>query len=629
MIYYIYDNDSKDFINELKASKLLPSDIDIVNIDSFLQNTPSDISHLIVTANLENIKKIIKIAISKDVSLGIVAKAKQKNLIKTFALPTNLKDAIALALKKTDEKIDLLYCNNKIVLQEAVIGEAPPLDMFESAIEDKSPLDRVKLFFKTIKRLKKLKHTKMKITIANGNEMKLSAVGVVGIEYNNSTFAAKLIESELSVMDGKSSVIILSPQSILQYMGYLFTSIVSFIKPKKTPKSVGYIRSSLIQIEPKEQLKIVIDAQNSDTTPAFLETKQTILRLNVGEKFWEYNSKEKNTKETIKVDHLPNDDERINYLSQGIPLFPHASKEQYAALFSNLREEAKLNSTFLTLLILSTLIATFGLFINSSSVIIGAMVLAPLMQPIISLSMGVLRQDSDLLSSGAKSIAIGVLAVILTSALTTLLTPIKQLTPEMAGRLSPTIIDLFIAIVSGIAAAYVKSNEKILGSLAGVAIAVALVPPIAVSGIGIGWGDFHMFYSAFLLFVTNLVGIVLAAALTFMILGFSPLHLAKKGVSIWISIVLLVSIPLYSSFKQMKEDIEIQRVLSNLTFNIDSKEITLNKIKVLHKGDKKIIECNVISTGILKPGEKALLKEAILKSIHKSADIIVTFQYRL
>ena len=78
MIYYIYDNDSKDFINEVKASKLLSENIDIVNIDSFLQNTPSDISHLIVTANLENIKKVIEIAISKDVSLGIIPKLTKK-----------------------------------------------------------------------------------------------------------------------------------------------------------------------------------------------------------------------------------------------------------------------------------------------------------------------------------------------------------------------------------------------------------------------------------------------------------------------------------------------------------------------------------------------------------------------
>jgi uncharacterized membrane protein len=199
----------------------------------------------------------------------------------------------------------------------------------------------------------------------------------------------------------------------------------------------------------------------------------------------------------------------------------------------------------------------------------------------------------------------------------------------MAGRLSPTILDLFVAIVSGAAAAYAKSNEKILGSLAGVAIAVALVPPIAVAGIGLGWGDWHMFSTAFLLFITNLVGIVLAAALTFTVLGFSPLHIAKKGMMIWMAIVAIVAIPLYSSFSKMKEDIEVQKTLSNLAFNVGEHDVKLTHIELLHRPKTDEIRCEVISTGSLTKEEKVRLKEAILKSIHKQAEVIVTFRYRL
>jgi len=629
MIYYIFERDAEEIIAKVKALKVMPEDVVYVPFEEKDEHDLSGMTHLIVTASLTNIKAVIPLALELDITLGIVPKPSQKNLIKTFALPTDLKEAVVLALQPTEDKLDLLYCNQVIVLQEAVIGDAPPLDEFESSLEEKNWIDRLKVFWKTLSRVKELKHTKMKIRVANGNEIKLSAVGVVAIEYNNNTFASRLIASELSAMDGKSTVVILSPQSILQYIGYLFTSLVSYLSPTKLPPSVGFIRSSLVDIEPERPLRIVIDSQESGVSPAHLETHQAVLRLRVGEKFWERNKREKNTKETIKVDHLPSDEERIRYLSEGIPLFPHASREQYATLFKNLREESRLNSTFIVLLILSTLLATFGLFINSSSVIIGAMLLAPLMQPIISLSMGVLRQDNSLLSSGAKAIAIGVFAVIATAALTALLTPIKHLTPEMAGRLSPTILDLFIAIVSGIAAAYVKTNEKILGSLAGVAIAVALVPPIAVAGIGLGWGDWHMFYTAFLLFITNLVGIVLAAALTFMVLGFSPLHLAKKGVMIWIIIVTVVAIPLYSSFKQMKEDIEIQSTLSNHTFNLGKHEVTLSNVKVLHHGKDEKIACEAISTGILAPEEKKRLKEEIIKRAKKQANVIVTFRYKL
>jgi len=158
---------------------------------------------------------------------------------------------------------------------------------------------------------------------------------------------------------------------------------------------------------------------------------------------------------------------------------------------------------------------------------------------------------------------------------------------------------------------------------------VALVPPIAVAGIGLGWSDWHMFIMAFLLFITNLVGIVLAAAFTFMMLGFSPLRVAKKGILTWLMIVSLVFIPLYSAFTQMQEDTRTQRLLSNLSFNVGEHDIKLTHVQLMHKPKNDEIRCEVISTGILKKEEKVLLKETIQKSLGKEVEVIVTFRYRL
>jgi len=510
-----------------------------------------------------------------------------------------------------------------------VVGDAPPLDRFDTTLNGKTYFDRIKIFWRTLSRVKSLKHTQMKIIDAKENEIKLSCVGVVAIEYNNNTFASKLVAKQLSANDGKLTAVILSPTSIVQYMGYLFKSLVSHITPNTLPKSVGYIRSAKVIIEPKEPMDVLIDSAEKQITPIELEVKEKALALSVGDVFWEKQSDQTQTKDSIKIDHLPSDEESVKYLGAAIPLFSHASQEQYATLFTNLREESRLSQNFMVLLVLATMIATFGLFINSSSVIIGAMLLAPLMQPIVSLSMGVLRQDEALQINGAKTIAIGVFSVIVTAALIALFIPIERLTSEMAGRLSPTILDLFVAIVSGAAAAYAKSNEKILGSLAGVAIAVALVPPIAVAGIGLGWGDWSMFSTAFLLFITNLVGIVLAAAFTFAMLGFSPLHLAKKGIATWLVIVALVAIPLYASFSKMEEDIHIQKTLANLAFNVGEHDVKLTHIELVHRAKIDEIRCEVISSGILSKEEKTRLKEAILKSIDKIAEVIVTFRYKL
>ncbi|RRS30861.1 MAG: hypothetical protein P794_05655 [Epsilonproteobacteria bacterium (ex Lamellibrachia satsuma)] len=629
MIYYIYSEDSQTFIEENKTLEIWSSRINYLPFSKLNELDVTRVSHLLVTGCLEEIKLLIGVASQNSIPLGIIPTSEQKELISTFELPNKTEDAIALALTPSQKKIDVLYCNETIVLQEVVVGDAPPLDQFDTALKGKTFFDRVKLFWHTVKKVKDLKHTQMKITDAKENEIKFSAVGVVGVEYNNTTFAAKLISSQLSANDGKLSIVILSPISIMQYIGYLFKSFVSRLTPENLPKSVGYIRSSRIIIEPNAPMEVLIDSSQKQQTPVELEVKKEVLALGIGEKFWEKQNKEKSTKDSIKIDHLPSDEESASYLGNAIPLFSHASQEQYAALFTNLREESRLSSTFMILLILATMIATFGLFINSASVIIGAMLLAPLMQPIVSLSMGVLRQDSDLQINGAKTIFVGVFAVLFTAAIIAFFTPIDRLTTEMAGRLSPTILDLFVAIVSGVAAAYAKSNEKILSSLAGVAIAVALVPPIAVAGIGLGWVDLHMFSMAFLLFITNLVGIVLAAAFTFVVLGFSPLHIARKGILTWMGIVAVVAIPLFSAFLKMEEDINIQKTLSNLAFNVGEHEVKLTHIELFHRSKTDEIRCEVISTGILQTEEKRRLKEAILKSIDKKAEVIVTFRYRL
>ncbi len=629
MIYYIYADDKKEFIDECKAY-LGKEEIKYLPFSKIGELDVTTVSHFLVTGCLNEIKLLMGIAHQSDKPLGIIATKEQKELIRTFSLPNKMQDAVKQALTPSEKKIDLLYCNGEIVLQEVVIGDAPPLDSFDSALKEKSYFDRVKLFWRTLKRVKSLKHTYITLVDAKENTFKLSAVGLVGLEYNNNTFASKLMRSKLSANDGKFSIVILSPTSVVQYMGYLFKSLVSSITPKNLPQSVGYISSAKVTIEPQAEMKVLIDSAEKQMSPIELEVQEKALALSVGEAFWDnQNTQTNNNKDSIKIDHLPSDEESTNYLSKAIPFFTHASKEKYASLFTNLREESRVSQTFMVLLILATMIATFGLFINSASVIIGAMLLAPLMQPIVSLSMGVLRQDEDLEINGAKTIAIGVLSVLITAALIALAIPIEHLTSEMSGRLSPTILDLFVAIVSGAAAAYAKSNEKILGSLAGVAIAVALVPPIAVAGIGLGWGDWSIFSTAFLLFITNLVGIVLAAAFTFAMLGYSPLHLAKKGIGIWLVIVAVVAIPLYVSFSQMKEDIHIQKTLANLAFSVGEHDVKLTHIELIHRENKDEIRCEVISSGILSKKEKIRLKTIILQSIAKKATLIVTFRYQL
>jgi uncharacterized membrane protein len=129
--------------------------------------------------------------------------------------------------------------------------------------------------------------------------------------------------------------------------------------------------------------------------------------------------------------------------------------------------------------------------------------------------------------------------------------PLSYLTSEIQARLSPTLLDLGAAVISGIAGAYAHAKSEVSKSLAGVSIAVALVPPLSVVGIGLGWGDLSIAAGAMLLFLTNLIGITLAASMTFMMLGYSPFRLAKKGMAWTCGLLAIVSIPLLISFVRL------------------------------------------------------------------------------
>jgi uncharacterized hydrophobic protein (TIGR00271 family) len=257
------------------------------------------------------------------------------------------------------------------------------------------------------------------------------------------------------------------------------------------------------------------------------------------------------------------------------------------------------------------------------------MLLAPLMQPIVSLSMGMLRQDVKLFKNSIITVVTGILITLFTAMMIAYMIPMQELTQEMASRISPTLLDMFVAIVSGIAAAYVKNDEKISSSLAGVAIAVALVPPLAVSGIGIGWGEWSIFFNSLLLFITNLIGIVLAGAITFMILGYAPIKVAKRGIIIWGIVTTLIAIPLYHSFEAMRDRSNIQKTLSNLKFYIDKKPIHLSRVEYRDSIPRNEIRCEVILSEKLTKTQRNYLKKVINKVVNKPIDIIVTFRYQL
>jgi uncharacterized hydrophobic protein (TIGR00271 family) len=228
-------------------------------------------------------------------------------------------------------------------------------------------------------------------------------------------------------------------------------------------------------------------------------------------------------------------------------------------------------------MVLSVLLALTGLYANSAPVIIGAMVLAPLMSPVVSLAMGLARTEPSLIQGSLRTLAIGVAWGLACGIVLAWIMPLEIPTAEMKVRMSPTLLDLLVAVVSGIAGAYAHAKEDIAKGLAGVAIAVALVPPLSVAGIGLGWADWSMAGGALLLLITNLVGIALAGSATFLVLGFAPFKRARAGLGVTLAIMLVISAPLYIAFTHL---VEKDHILEQIRVQVPAGQVDLSGLAV-------------------------------------------------
>lgn len=175
--------------------------------------------------------------------------------------------------------------------------------------------------------------------------------------------------------------------------------------------------------------------------------------------------------------------------------------------------DAPPNHTYVVLVVGSAAIATLGLLLDSAAVIIGAMLVAPFLGPIVALGFSIAMTDVTLAAKASKSLLVGVVLGLVTAIVIVKLSPFIPPTNQILLRTSPNLFDLLVAIFSGFVGGYAIIH-RMGGTIAGVAIATALMPPLAASGYGLAMGELGIFNGAFYLFLTNLVAIALAVAAT-------------------------------------------------------------------------------------------------------------------
>jgi len=246
---------------------------------------------------------------------------------------------------------------------------------------------------------------------------------------------------------------------------------------------------------------------------------------------------------------------------------PKLSARQHAAVAQSMREAAVPTIDFYILISLAASIATLGLLQNSGAVIIGAMLVAPLMAPILAMGMSMVQAETRVFVLGAEATIKGVALAILVGLVIVIISPINDPTAEILARTQPNILDLMVALASGAAAGYAISRSEVAAAMPGVAISAALVPPLCVVGYGLGVSDLAIAGGALLLFTTNLIAIVLAAGITFLALGFLPAREEKgelrrglrlAAISLVAVFVILVIVTVRTVEQQDREDAVVQ-----------------------------------------------------------------------
>lgn len=211
------------------------------------------------------------------------------------------------------------------------------------------------------------------------------------------------------------------------------------------------------------------------------------------------------------------------------PLFLTNFFEQKKTV-ETLIEESRADSDFYLFLGASAIITTLGLILDSSIVVIGGMLVAPLLFPILSLGMGVATSSKEAIGRAFGILAKSIALVFIFSFILSFLTDATKVTDTMRLASVATINHFLIAFVSGIIASFAWVKQNVNASLPGIAVSVSLIPPLATSGIAVSLLQKEVISGSIFLFIINLLGIVLASVIMFSLFGFSNLHTVQEKI---------------------------------------------------------------------------------------------------
>jgi len=310
-------------------------------------------------------------------------------------------------------------------------------------------------------------------------------------------------------------------------------------------------------------------------------------------------------------------------------LLPTLELEDQLAVYARLRRGARPSINFFVLITLSAIIATLGLLLNSPAVIIGAMLVAPLMTPIVATAIGISFGDVRTMRLSLESTLQGVLVSIFISILVAAISPLRVLNSEILARTQPTLLDLGVALASGMAGAYAIARKEVGEALPGVAIAAALMPPVCTIGIGVALVNWQVAGGATLLFVTNLIAITLAAAVVFLLLGVRPpeeearRQMLQRGLLTSAISLLIVSLPLaYILFRTTARDQLNNRVSQTVeTVIADWENAEVESLRVDETRDELLVTTTLRTSRDVSQDDAVLLDTSLEETLDRSVEV--------
>jgi len=220
--------------------------------------------------------------------------------------------------------------------------------------------------------------------------------------------------------------------------------------------------------------------------------------------------------------------------------------EEYEKIHKTIEESINFKGTNLWILVFAIIIASVGLNVNSTAVIIGAMLISPLMGPINGMGYSIATYDLPLFRKAVKNFAFAVIASLSASTIYFAITPVSAAHSELLARTTPSIYDVLIALFGGLAGIIAISSKLKGNVIPGVAIATALMPPLCTAGYGLGTGQFNFFFGAFYLFTINTVFIAISSVIISQVLNFPITSIVdesqKKKINHWISVVIVATL---------------------------------------------------------------------------------------